>query len=201
MSNKNILFCFAGPTASGKSTISKALAAEDSTLKLSISTTTRQPRAGEQDGREYFFVTPEEFEQRIKAGLFLEHAEFSGNRYGTEKRNIELAFADGRDLLLDIDVQGVQQLKTLYPAQTVTVFVTPPSMAELLARLSKRGSETADQTRLRLETAQKEIALLGSQGFSDYLIVNDALADALVAARNIVNAERLRFSRKNFQLA
>lgn len=196
-SRSPVFFCFCGPTASGKSTISRELLKLDSKLQLSISTTTRAPRPGEKDGEHYFFVSEEEFNRRIANRLFMEHAMFSMHYYGTEKRNIELAEHSGRDLLLDIDLQGVKEFKRLYPAQTVTTFVFPPSFADLKMRLVNRASDSKEQIKNRLEVAQGEIELLSMPGFSDYFLLNDQLEEAVKLAQSIVSAERIRMTRFN----
>ena len=136
-----ILFCFCAPTAAGKTTITKELVRRDPKLLLSLSTTTRKPRPNEVEGRDYFFVTPEIFQEKVSRGEFLEHAVFSSSSYGTTKDNIERARASGADLILDIDVQGAEQIRALFPAQLVVVFVFPPSFDELKARLAARGTE------------------------------------------------------------
>ncbi|MFN8389035.1 MAG: guanylate kinase [Bdellovibrionota bacterium] len=190
-----ILFCFCGPAASGKSTIANAVASTDPRTMLSISTTTRAPRGAERDGIEYHFVSHEEFTNRIRSGAFIEHAEYSGKLYGTEKRNVLDASANGKDLLLDIEVEGVKQMKQLYGPAVVTIFVFPPSLAVLEERLRKRGTEDEQKIQSRLNIARAEIAVLRSSGFSDYLIVNDDLAAGIESAFAIVRAERIRFTR------
>jgi len=190
-----ILFCFCGPAASGKSTICRELLALDEKLRLSISTTTRAPRGEEVDGEDYFFVTPAEFQKRISAGKFLEHAVFNEKHYGTEIANLEQAEAEGSDLLLDIDVQGAESLKKLYPGRTVVIFVFPPSFSVLEERFRSRGTEDEAKIQARLKIAQQEIEKLRSPGFSDYYLENDDLRNALKNAQAITAAERCRFSR------
>ena len=190
-----ILFCFCGPTASGKSTISRRLVKSINTLGLSISTTTRAPRPGEQDGVEYFFVSNDEFEARVKAGRFIEHANFNEKRYGTEFTNIENAAKRGDDLLLDIEVQGVQILKQKYPGDVVTVFVFPPTFMALEARVRARGAENEQQIAQRLTIARKEIEILRDPKFSDFLLINDELDRAVLEATSIITSERQRLSR------
>ena len=127
----------------------------------------------------------------------MEHAMFSMHYYGTEKRNIELAEQSGKDLLLDIDLQGVKEFKRLYPAQTVTTFVFPPSFVDLKKRLVNRASDSSEQIKNRLEVAEGEIELLSMPGFSDYFLVNDQLEEAVMQAQSIVSAERIRMARFN----
>ncbi len=190
-----ILFCFCAPTASGKTTITRELVRLDPSLVLSISTTTRAARPTEVDGRDYHFVSEEEFERRVGAGRFLEHAKFSGSRYGTGIENIERASADKVDLVLDIDVQGVEQIRRIAPKQLAVVFVFPPSFQVLKERLIARGTEDAEKMRMRLEAAERELVTLTTQGFSDYLLINDDLPTALGRAQSIIEAERMRAAR------
>lgn len=194
-----ILFCFCAPAASGKTTITRELIKSDPSLHLSISTTTRQPRPGEVHGREYFFVTREEFQEKIQRGEFLEHAAFADNFYGTGNENMDRAHAQGADLILDIDVQGAEQVRKLFPSRVVVVFVFPPSMEILRERLRSRGTEDEAKMQKRLNEATREIEKLSSPGFSDYLLINDELPQAIQKAREIVSTERLRCSRLNFK--
>ena len=193
-----ILFCFCAPSGSGKTTITKRLAAKDPQLRVSISTTTRAPRSGEVEGREYFFVSHEEFEERARANEFLEHATFSGNHYGTGRNNISLATKEGLDLLLDIDVQGAEQVRSIYPAATVVVFVFPPSFAVLKERLTARATEDPVKLKMRLDTALSEIEKLATPGFSDYLLINDDLDAAVQGAAEIIAAERRKTTHIDF---
>lgn len=196
-----LLFCFAGPTASGKSTISTAVLKEVPNLMLSISTTSRPPRNGEEDGKHYHFVSKEEFQNRVSSGQFIEHAEFSGHFYGTEKRNIADAAIKSVDVSLDIDVQGVEQLKSLYPAQVVTICVLPPSLDELKKRLEARGKDSKEQVAIRLEVAKKEVEILSNPFFSDYLLINDELPESILLGASIIRAERARIARLTSSLA
>jgi guanylate kinase len=190
-----LFLCFCGPTASGKSTICRELAAALNDVRLSVSTTTRAPRGNEVDGKEYFFVDQAEFLARVSRGMFVEHAMFNGKHYGTEKRNMEQAERDGVDLLLDIEVQGVAQMKKLYGSRVVTVFVFPPSIAELETRLRKRGTEDEEKISARLKIAREELAVLCTPGFSDYLLINDTPAQAYEEGLSILRAERTAMSR------
>ena len=148
------------------------------------------------EGEDYFFVSEEEFKKRVADDCFIEHVVFSSNHYGTEKRNIDLAIEKGCDLLLDIDVQGVEQLKQLYPKRLVCIFVFPPSFDALVERLRARGTESEEQIESRLEIARKEIAKLREPSFSDYLVINDQLEASTSEVKSIVIAERNRLSRK-----
>lgn len=190
-----ILFCLCGPSGSGKSTIARRLVAQLHDIKLSISTTTRAPRSGEEDGRHYYFVSETEFESRVTAGRFLEHAVFNRNRYGTELRNIEGDQLRPTDLLLDIDIQGARELKRVLPSRVVVVFLFPPTGEQLLARFVGRGSEGETAIRSRLAIAEREIHELRSPEMSDYLVVNGELDQAVEQCAAIVAAERLRLAR------
>jgi guanylate kinase len=192
---QTVLFCLCGPTASGKSSIARALLRQLPQLGLSISTTTRPPRPGEEDGREYYFIDRAEFQRRVDGGAFIEHAEFSGNRYGTEHENIDRQEQEGIDLLFDIEIEGVRQLKHRYPRRVVTIFVVPPSVHILEERLKLRGAESEEQMQARLKRAEEEIRVLTSPGFSDYFVVNDTLETAVNRISSIILAERLRFER------
>lgn len=194
---EQILFCFCGPSGSGKTSICRKLLAEVTNLENSISTTTRAPRGEEKNGVDYFFVSPEEFQKKIAEKGFIEHASFSGNQYGTEKRNVERAEKAGNDLLLDIEVQGVEQLKKLFPTRVVTVFVFPTSFQELEKRIRDRGTEDEEKISRRLATARNEIVVLNSKNFSDYLLINENLVSAAQNAIKIIHAERERFARLN----
>ena len=192
---ENILFCFVAPAGSGKSTVCQQLVNLNSDLALSVSTTSRPPRPGEVNGKEYFFVNKQEFESRIKQGDFIEHAIFGGNHYGTEKKNVEQIFSKGFDLLLDIEVQGVIQLKKIYGARVVTIFIFPPGFKILRDRLFSRGTEDKKSLEIRLSTAAKEVEILSQPNFSDYLLINDQLDRTIQLANSIIHAERLRFAR------
>lgn len=195
MSKERLLFCFCGPTASGKSTICREVVSHVKQAELSISTTTRPIRAGEKKGRDYFFVTPEEFTMRVRTGLFVEYAQYNSNYYGTEYRNVDQAMEKGVDLVLDIEVQGVRQLKERYGKRVVVIFVIPPTVVELESRLRGRATEAEEVIRSRLLIAQQEIQILSSENFSDYLLVNDSLEESIRLGASIVEGERCRASR------
>lgn len=190
-----ILFCLCGPSGSGKSTICREILKRDTQLKLSCSTTTRKPRPGERDGIDYHFVTKDEFQLRIASGAFIEHAVFNGQQYGTERQTVEAGRRLGVDLMFDIDVQGVKNLKQICLGDVVTIFVCPPSMKILEERLVARGAENKEEIKARLQTAKKEIAVLRQPTFSDYLLVNSDMRDAVLQALQIVAAERVKLAR------
>lgn len=191
-----ILFCFSGPAGSGKSTICEKLILENQdSLVLSRSTTSREPRKGEIEGVHYNFVSKEEFKAKIDQGEFIEYAEFSSNFYGTDIANIDLARAEKKDLILDIEVQGVLQLKKKFPENLVVTFVFPPSFEILEKRLRARGTESEEKIQVRLETAKKEIELLKTPEVSDYTLINKEIPESICLASTILKAERLKTKR------
>jgi guanylate kinase len=180
MSNRKlqpVVFC--GPSGSGKSTLLKRLMAEfPMAFAFSVSHTTRKPRPGEENGREYHFVTIDEIKRGIDAGEFLEHAQFSGNFYGTSKRAVENVLSSGRICALDIDIQGVINLKKT-DLNPIYCFVKPPSLESLEKRLRERGTETDDSLKKRLDTAKVELEYEKNEPNAfDYVIVNDNLDQA-----------------------
>jgi guanylate kinase len=187
MSN-GTLFVVAAPSGAGKSTLVNALLEREPQISLSISHTTRPPRPGEQYGRHYFFVERPDFEREIADGIFLEHAEVHGNLYGTSRTVVEEKLAGGSDVLLEIDWQGARQVRKGKP-ECVSVFILPPSRAELERRLRGRGSDAPDVIERRLFNSREEIA--HAHEF-DYIIVNDRFEDALADLQAIVRAVRLR---------
>lgn len=176
------------PSGAGKSTIVRGVMATMDGLAFSVSTTTRPPRSGELDGREYFFTDRLSFEEMVSRGAFLEWAEVHGNLYGTSRELAEAHLSEGRDLLLDIDVQGALQVKRLAP-QAVLVFVLPPSMQDLEKRLTGREGSVGDAVLRRLRHASEEILSLPDY---DYVVVNDVLELAVQRVRHIICASRNR---------
>jgi guanylate kinase len=172
---RGAIIVISGPSGSGKTTMVRRILSDDPTLMYSVSATTRPPRAGEVQGRDYWFLTREEFQRRIAAGEFAEHAESFGNLYGTPAGPMFDAIEKGRVFVLDIDVQGARQIRNKFP-EAVLVFIRPPDAKTLERRLRKRKSETAEQLRLRLKRAEEE---LGCAGEYDYVIVNDGLEQAV----------------------
>ena len=189
---EGILFVLSAPSGGGKSTILKKVMADLPGLVFSVSHTTRPPRPGEKDGQDYHFVSREDFltiQQRDPSG-FLEWAEVHGNLYGTSREEVAQHLQAGRDVVLDIDVQGAMQVvKAVDP---VTVFITPPSLEELEQRLRGRGTESEENIALRLDNAKKE---LSQRDKYKYLIVNDQLSDAVESLRAVIIAERCRRQR------
>jgi guanylate kinase len=182
------LFIVAAPSGAGKSTLVNALLEREPSISLSISHTTRPPRPGEQYGRHYYFVERAEFEREVAEGIFLEHAEVHGNFYGTSRRTVQDLLRQGRDVLLEIDWQGAAQIRKAKP-DVVSVFILPPSRAELERRLRGRGSDSAEVIERRLRNSRGEIA--HAHEF-DYIIVNDRFEDALDNLQAIVRAVRQR---------
>jgi len=182
------VFIISAPSGSGKSTLVSRLLNEVEGLTFSVSYTTRRPRLTESDGFAYYFIEREEFERRIAAGEFLEYAEVFGNYYGTHAGALENAREHGRDLVLDIDIQGAAQLKERIP-DAVSVFVLPPSRASLEQRLRARGQDNEEVILRRLADAATEIR---NYSLYDYVVVNDDLDLAAETLKSIVRAERAR---------
>ena len=178
------MLVISGPSGSGKSTICKRLL-EDPRVVFSVSATTRTKRAGEVEGRDYHFLTPAEFERRVQAGEFIEHAEVYGNLYGTLRKPLEKAIAAGQLYLLEIDVQGANQLRALGEPGTY-VFIASPSHAELRRRMEQRGSETPETLERRLRKAADEAML---QGHYDHVVVNDELERAVAEVRRLTGLD------------
>jgi len=189
------LYVVAAPSGAGKTTLVRMLLAEESDVHLSISFTTRAPRPGEQDGREYHFVSVDRFRSMIAGDEFLEWAEVHGNFYGTSKKWIGDQLAAGHDVLLEIDWQGAQQVRKLFPV-AIGIFILPPSMDELSRRLTGRGTDAADVIERRLAAAEAEMRHVGE---FDYAIINDQLDQALQDMRAIVRSSRLSPGKQRMQ--
>jgi len=184
------VFIISAPSGSGKSTLVNQVRKIVSGLKFSISYTTRPPRTGEQNGREYYFVSRTEFEEMKGKDDFLEYADVFGNYYGTARRFLREAEQEGKDLLLDIDVQGAEQIKRKIP-EAVRIFVMPPNRQELEKRLRTRSLDAEDVIQRRLVTASREIENYSKY---DYILVNDRLEESIDALKSILLAERLKRS-------
>ena len=192
MNEKGILIVVSGFSGSGKGTLMKELMTRyPDTYALSISATTRSPREGEVDGREYFFVSKDEFEKMIAKGELIEYAKYVENYYGTPRDYVEKKLDEGKDVILEIEIQGALNVKKMFP-DTLLLFVTPPSAEELKKRLVGRGTETMDVIESRMDRACEEAE--GMENY-DYLIVNDSLDRCVEEMHSIIRGEHRRSSR------
>ena len=191
---RGLLLILSSPSGAGKSTLAKMLMAWDPTLRFSVSATTRAPRPGEVDGRDYYFRSQAEFKAMIAAGEMLEHAEVFSNFYGSPKAPVEAAMAEGRDTLFDIDWQGGQQIRnSSLGRDVVSIFVLPPSIAELESRLRGRAQDSDEVIAGRMAKSQSEISHWAEY---DYVLVNRELDRTFTDLRIILEAERLRRDRQ-----
>ncbi len=189
-SRRGLMLILSSPSGAGKTTMSRRLLAEDPGIAMSVSVTTRPPRAGEVEGVDYSFVSSAEFDRLVAEGALLEWAEVFGNRYGTPRAPVEAALAAGRDMLFDIDWQGTQQLRQSNAgADLAAIFLLPPSMRELEDRLRRRNADPEEVVRSRMARAAGEISHWAEY---DYVLVNDDADACLAAIRTILAAERLR---------
>ncbi|HEY5413039.1 MAG TPA: guanylate kinase [Caulobacteraceae bacterium] len=189
---RGLLLVISSPSGAGKTSLSRRLIADYPELSLSISCTTRAPRPGEQDGREYHFVTPEIFDELAREQAFLEFAHVHEHRYGTPRPPVEQALQDGRDVLFDIDWQGAMSIAAGMPGDVVRVFILPPSMAELRRRLHTRAQDAEDVIERRLGRAKDEIRMWAEY---DYVLVNEDIDRCYAALVEIYRAERLKRGR------
>lgn len=192
MSNRGLLVVYAGASGVGKGTIMKKLLAADPNIRLSVSATTRAPRKGEVNGREYYFVTREEFEDLIAKDGFLEHAEYVGNCYGTPKEPVFRMLDEGLDVFLEIELKGFLQIKESCP-DCLSIFIVPPSFEELQARLEGRGTETPEVIEARLKTAREE---LEHHHLFDYVVVNDDVDRAVKEVLSIISDRKNKLAIK-----
>lgn len=188
---EGLLIVVSGPSAAGKGTVCRELLNCQPDLVFSVSATTRPPRPGEEDGKNYYFISREEFERMVAAGEMLEWAEVYGNFYGTPRKAVVEWLEQGRDVLLEIDIQGARQVRRQFP-RGVFIFLMPPSLAELERRIRERGTETEEAVRRRLASAAAEIAACREY---DYVVVNDRVEDAVAKIRAIITAEKCRVER------
>ncbi len=186
MPTKPLLIVISGPSGSGKGTLCALLRQALPNLEYSISLTTRQPRPGEQNGVDYFFVSDDEFKTMIGRGEFLEWAEVYGHYYGTGRSVVESYLRSGRDVLLEIDIQGAQNVKRLFP-QAILIFIAPPSLQELGARITNRGTDTEETIRRRMNCVPSE--LQAAEGY-DYVVINDTPEQALAELLKIIEDAR-----------
>ena len=196
MQSKGTLVVISGPSGSGKGTVVKRLREIMPEVSLSVSATTRAPREGEMDGREYYFITRDDFEDMVAQGEILEFTSYCGNYYGTPKKEAERITGEGRDLILEIEVDGASQIKRLVP-DSVTIMLIPPTVSKLEERLRGRGTETEQVISNRLARAREEIKLATSY---DYVVVNedDGVEACAETIREIIRAERNKSARMSY---
>lgn len=194
--SSGFLVVLSGPSGVGKNTLLNAVLPEVPGLRYSVSATTRPPRPGEVHGRDYFFVTDEEFDDMVRRDRLLEWAEFVGRRYGTPRDYIERCLAEGSTVIMDIDIQGARQIRERM-SEAILVFLWPPSLQELSRRIHGRGKDSEAAITRRLSWARQELLAVTEY---DYVIVNDDLDRAAAELRSIITAERCRVSRTDFQL-
>ncbi|WP_435259228.1 guanylate kinase [Thioclava sp. FR2] len=191
---RGLLLILSSPSGAGKSTLAKKLMAWDPTIRFSVSATTRSPRPGEQDGREYYFKSRQQFEEMIASSQMLEHAEVFGNFYGSPRGPVEQAMSEGRDTLFDIDWQGGQQIRnSALGRDVVSIFILPPSIAELESRLRSRAQDSDEVILGRMAKSRDEISHWAEY---DYVLVNDDLEQTFERLLTILKAERLQRNRQ-----
>ncbi len=193
MARRGLLLILSSPSGAGKSTLAKQLMAWDPAIRFSVSATTRQPRPGEVDGKDYFFVSRDDFQRQARDGQMLEHAEVFGNFYGSPRAPVVAALENGKDVLFDVDWQGGQQIRQAMRDDAVLVFVLPPSIAELEKRLKGRAQDSAEVVANRMSKSRDEISHWAEY---DYVLVNKDLPSAFEDLKSIVTAERLRRDRQ-----
>ncbi|MCL6706823.1 guanylate kinase [Pseudomonas sp. R2.Fl] len=194
IARRGLMLVLSSPSGAGKSTIARTLLEKDRSIGISVSVTTRERRHSEIEGVHYHFVSKREFERQRDSDSLLEWAEVHGNFYGTPREPVERAMAEGRDMLFDVDWQGAQQMQDKMGADIVSIFILPPTMAELQSRLHRRAEDSEDVIQTRLANSRAEIAHWREY---DYVIVNDDLNNAFDAVQSIVKAERLRRDRRH----
>lgn len=191
-----LIIIVSAPSGAGKTSICDALIKQDKNIVYSVSTTTRQPRTGEKNGKEYFFVDDKTFKSMVNKNMFAEWAEVHGHFYGTSKKTIEDTINKGKDVLLDIDVQGALKIKKQYK-DALMIFITAPTLKVLKERLIKRNKDSSAVIKTRLNNAKKELTYLPKY---DYLILNDKLDKSIENVKSVINAERLSIKRNKKNL-
>src|SRR5882762_9052489 len=193
IARRGLMFVLSSPSGAGKTTLSRRLLDNDAGVQMSVSVTTRPPRPGEQDGRDYHFIDAARFEQMARQGELLEFAQVFDHRYGTPRGPVEQALAQGRDVLFDIDWQGTQQLREKAASDVVSVFILPPSVGELERRLHTRAQDSDEVIRRRMMKSSDEMSHWAEY---DYVIVNTDLDDAFAKVQTILSAERSKRQRQ-----
>jgi len=193
MQRRGLMLVLSSPSGAGKTTLSRRLLERDAAIAMSVSATTRRPRQGEVEGRDYFFVSPSMFKGMVEGGAFLEHAVVFDNHYGTPKEPVMLALAKGQDVLFDIDWQGTQQLRQQAGDDLVSIFVLPPSHDELERRLRARAQDADEVVAQRMARASNEISHWAEY---DYVVINDDLDTTLAKIQTILAAERMKRGRQ-----
>ncbi|ACL69737.1 guanylate kinase [Halothermothrix orenii] len=192
---KGKLFVLSGPSGVGKGTVLDKLLSDFKDVQYSVSATTRKPRPGEKDGVDYFFLSREKFFKMVENNEFIEWAEVHNNYYGTPKIFVDKCLAEGKDVILEIDIQGARQVKKLYP-DAIFIFLVPPSLNELKRRLNHRGSEDEKNMKIRLNNAEDELKEVKNY---DYKVVNDRLDDAVEKLKSIIIAEKCKIREEDCQ--
>lgn len=190
---RGFMLVISSPSGAGKTTISRKLMEQEQGLEMSVSVTTRPPRASEVDGRDYYFVDETSFQGMLKSGQFLEHALIYGHHYATPKSTIEHKLSQGIDVLFDIDWQGTQQLKEVSTGDLVSIYILPPSLSALEDRLRKRAQDADDVVKIRLQKAADEISHWSEY---DYIIINNDIDETVGQVASILQAERLKRRRR-----
>lgn len=190
---RGLMLVLSSPSGAGKTTIARAILRHDRELAMSVSVTTRNPRPGEEHGKDYYFVNETEYQRMVEAGELLEHAKVFDNHYGTPRSHVENELAAGRDIMFDIDWQGTQQLKASARDDLVSVFILPPSIKELERRLRGRAQDTEEVMRRRMSRAADEMSHWPEY---DYIVVNQNVEESIAQVQSILTAERLRRDRQ-----
>ncbi len=191
------LFIISAPSGAGKTSLVKQLVKELDNIQISVSHTTRQQRPGEKDGQDYFFISKQKFENMILDQAFLEHAQVFGNYYGTARQTVAANLNDGKDVILEIDWQGAQQVRSIFP-KSESIFILPPSISVLEQRLRNRGQDSEEIIEKRMKAAVAEMQHFAEY---DYLVINDIFEQALSDLKSIVIVQRLKVDRQQKQLA
>lgn len=194
-SRRGLMLIMSSPSGAGKTTLTRRLLGDDQDVAMSVSATTRAPRPGEVDGKDYYFVSTERFDEMVEGDLLLEHANVFGNKYGTPRLPVEEALRGGKDVIFDIDWQGTQQLMSRAQVRDIVrIFILPPSISSLEERLRKRGQDSDETVASRMAKAESEISHYAEY---DYVLVNDNLEETYADLQAIVRAERLRLERRS----